>query len=335
LIAVGQYIQSADYVAGSAGWRINGDGNAELSNAVVRGTVYASNGTFSGTVQAQTTILGGLATSYSAGAGFYGGLDAATYKWRVGNPTGARIQWTGTAIEVYDGSNQLTLSSGGIDYSKVTGTKPPANADKTSLNTAAGIANQGSFATLSQITAANVSTYIASAAIGTAYIANAAITQAKIGNAAVGSAQIADAAITTAKIGTAQIDTLRLAGRAVTFPQSAYTGGTINGNSELTLQTITVSSTGEPALLVFSAYIYCSTNEVLTFNLYRDGVLIYTAGGGANYYQQIGGQQVECGTVIDQPAAGTHTYTMTIGNSGTTAGLWGSSRCMTYLECKR
>lgn len=350
-IAVGQHIQSAGYVAGSAGWRINGDGNAEFSNATVRGTVYATNGQFWG------TLLGGAASSYSSGLGFYAGggttADGTNYRWRVGSPTGARIQWNGSAVEVYNSSNQLAFSSGGITASQVSGLGTLATqnsvstgqvtglgslATQSSVNWSTQITNIpefGNFAYLSSITSANISTYIAGAAIGTAYIADAAITQAKIGSAAVGSAQIADAAITTAKIGTAQIDTLRLAGRSVTFPQSAYTGGMVSSTSELTLQTLTVSSTGEPALLVFSSYVYCSTKEVLTFNLYRDGSRIYTAGGGANYYQQIGGEQVVCGTVIDQPAAGTHTYTMTIGNSGTTAGLWGSSRCMTYLECKR
>lgn len=51
-IAVGQYIQSAGYVAGESGWRINGNGNAEFSNAVVRGTVYATDGQFIGEVLA-------------------------------------------------------------------------------------------------------------------------------------------------------------------------------------------------------------------------------------------------------------------------------------------
>lgn len=126
-IAVGQHIQSAGYVAGSAGWRINGDGNAELSNAVVRGTVYATNGEFTGTVKAGTTILGGVATSYSSGSGLYAGLDSTVYKWRVGAPAGARIQWTGSAIEVYNASNQLTISSGGVDWSAVFGAGKPAD----------------------------------------------------------------------------------------------------------------------------------------------------------------------------------------------------------------
>ena len=48
----------------------------------------------------------------------------------------------------------------------------------------------GNFAYLSSITSANISTYIAGAAIGEAYIADASITNAKIGTAAVSNAKI-------------------------------------------------------------------------------------------------------------------------------------------------
>ena len=125
-IAVGQYIQSTGYVAGTSGWKINGNGNAEFSNAVVRGTVYATNGQFWG------TLLGGAATAYSSGLGFYAGGGTTTagadYRWRVGSPTGARIQWTGSEIEVYNADNKLTLASGGVDYAAIIGAKPPAGA---------------------------------------------------------------------------------------------------------------------------------------------------------------------------------------------------------------
>lgn len=49
-ISVGEYIESASYVPGADGWRINGDGTAFLENAVVRGTVWANNGQFKGTL---------------------------------------------------------------------------------------------------------------------------------------------------------------------------------------------------------------------------------------------------------------------------------------------
>jgi hypothetical protein len=63
---VGQYIQSTGYVAGSAGWRINGTGAAEFSGVVVRGTVYAT------TLNVQNggvgvTIAGNEAISNAAG----------------------------------------------------------------------------------------------------------------------------------------------------------------------------------------------------------------------------------------------------------------------------
>jgi hypothetical protein len=43
-IFVGHTIQSNGYVAGSAGWKINADGSAELNNATVRGTLVVGSG---------------------------------------------------------------------------------------------------------------------------------------------------------------------------------------------------------------------------------------------------------------------------------------------------
>lgn len=55
-LGVGQYLESQNYVAGSTGWRINADGNAEYSNIVARGTVYASAGAIGG-IQIGATFL--------------------------------------------------------------------------------------------------------------------------------------------------------------------------------------------------------------------------------------------------------------------------------------
>lgn len=99
---------------------------------------------------------------------------ANTSGWKIdGNGNGYFNSLSARNVTIYDTSGNIILSSGSgiiVDYADITGTKPPSNADKTSLNTAAAITGQGGFATLSQITAANVSTYIASAAIGAAYI---------------------------------------------------------------------------------------------------------------------------------------------------------------------
>lgn len=85
-------------------------------------------------------------------------------------------------LTIKDGSGNILFGAGNaLGYSNVSG-GPPSNADQTSSNTAANIANQGAFATLGQISTSNVSTYIANGAIQNAQIGNAAIDNAKIGN---------------------------------------------------------------------------------------------------------------------------------------------------------
>lgn len=66
-------------------------------------------------------------------------------------------------------------------------------------------------ATWNKMTAANISTYMANAAIDTALIKNAAITNALIASAAVGTAQIQNASV----------ETLKIAGNAVSVPSSS------------------------------------------------------------------------------------------------------------------
>ena len=74
----------------------------------------------------------------------------------TGSVAAAKINTNG--LEIKDGSGNVIFSSGvPIDYTRVGGTKPPSNADKTSLNTAAGISGQGALATLSEINGTYIS----------------------------------------------------------------------------------------------------------------------------------------------------------------------------------
>jgi hypothetical protein len=86
----------------------------------------------------------------------------------------------GLTVYGSDGVTPILLSgsslSSQVQYSGISGTKPPTNADNTASNTAAGIAGQGDFATLDQITAANASTYIANLAVNSLQIAGNAVT---------------------------------------------------------------------------------------------------------------------------------------------------------------
>lgn len=90
---IGSYIQSQSYVPGTSGWKINSDGSAEFATAVIRGTIY-----------------GGGATSYASGTGLFAGPDAGTYKLRVGNPSGNRLQWDGSALSIVGAISGSTIS---------------------------------------------------------------------------------------------------------------------------------------------------------------------------------------------------------------------------------
>ena len=86
-IAVGEYIQGSGYVAGSAGWRINGNGTAEFSGVVVRGEVHATSGTFTGTLTGSTieggTINGTTINGATVNSGnvFIWGANGADSGW--------------------------------------------------------------------------------------------------------------------------------------------------------------------------------------------------------------------------------------------------------------
>lgn len=53
---IGNIIQSNNYIAGQQGWMVNKNGSSEFSEVTVRGTIYATDGVFKGTVQAESFI---------------------------------------------------------------------------------------------------------------------------------------------------------------------------------------------------------------------------------------------------------------------------------------
>jgi hypothetical protein len=84
-IISGKYIHSANYVPGSAGWAIEGDGSAEFSNVTVRGTIIGS------------TIRSGN------GSGAYIGLEPAdqdTLRFYTGGGDWSEINTTTTSLQL-------------------------------------------------------------------------------------------------------------------------------------------------------------------------------------------------------------------------------------------
>jgi hypothetical protein len=82
-LKVGSYISSSNYVSGSQGFAIWANGNAEFNNATVRGTVYASSGSFTGAVYASSGSFSGSLYSNDGTIGGIrinnNGLNAGSY----------------------------------------------------------------------------------------------------------------------------------------------------------------------------------------------------------------------------------------------------------------
>lgn len=194
-------------------------------------------------------------------------------------------------LTVRDYSGNVILAAGNpLSYSNITpasswlngnisinanGTLSGAGSGQVSL----GGLGAGAYAYLNQINASNISTYIASAAIGTAYIQNAAITNALIQNGA----------ITNAKIGTAEVGTLSIAGNAVTVTSfnSYTTSGVVTITTSwmnLASSTFSVSglSFGQLAGTILTAYTTLyeqgGSAAVIETGIFINGTLNTTAG---------------------------------------------------------
>ena len=78
---IGNVIQSNNYIAGEQGWIINKNGSSEFSEVTVRGTIYATDGWFKGTVYAEH-IEGDVMTAESNTIPFkdYSDIDSGDYE---------------------------------------------------------------------------------------------------------------------------------------------------------------------------------------------------------------------------------------------------------------
>ena len=110
-ISVGQHIQSSGFVSGTSGWRINGDGTAEFANAVVRGTVYASAGSFTGSIYASSGAVGGV--NISGGGLNAGGFTG--YAWPTSGQNGFHLGPGGLLLgNPHDGKYFQVTAAGNV-----------------------------------------------------------------------------------------------------------------------------------------------------------------------------------------------------------------------------
>ena len=159
-ISVGQYIQSANYVSGSAGWKIDGSGSAEFGAASIRGQLVASQINSNGLSirAADGTVI--LSAGSSVGASSF-----------TGNVTGS-IDGTAASTVVTTANNAASAASTA---------QSTANSAASAASTAQSTATSASTAAANAQSTANTANSTANTANSTA---NAAATAAANAQAA-------------------------------------------------------------------------------------------------------------------------------------------------------
>lgn len=140
-----------------------------------------------------------------------------------------------------------------------------------------------------KITSGNIGTYLSSAAIGTAYIADANVT------------------------------TLKIEGNAVTVPVSAWTGDEIDASTDTVVQSITMDTEGYPVTLWWGFATRCSASwgKTVAVALVRNGTTIWSTGSLSILGSSGGEFQYHSGAYTHTPPAGTYTYELRVTRSAT------------------
>lgn len=322
-IAVGQYAQSTGYVAGSSGWRINGDGTAEFSGVVVRGTVYATAGLIGGITVASNAVRAGQ-SGFNAGTGFYLGSDG---RFSVGNSSGNNIHWDGSNLNIrgtVNGStfNGVTMNSGAINLQGDGGANwgYARSLDKwwDDGNNGWVFARQGSDgSTFAEVKGGNQRFWMSS--WGDCGIQFPGITMTN-GGLTINQANV--------------IDTINLAGNAVTVPVGVSSSASVSIQSnEVTLQTAAIDAGGQPVCVFASAAFDGGrdSSATITVKLRRNGYQLT-----ASYVWVTDTNRPNATLVFaDTPGPGIHTYTLTAYASGAAGSTFALDRSMVLLGLKR
>jgi hypothetical protein len=100
-IAVGEYIQSTGFSAGSSGWRILGNGTAEFSFAMIRDQLVTSQ------------LAAGAVTASKINVSSLDAMSATIGTLRTAS-SGARMEVQDNKIRIYDSSNVLRVKIGDL-----------------------------------------------------------------------------------------------------------------------------------------------------------------------------------------------------------------------------
>lgn len=282
-LQVGANIQSTVFNPGASGWIIRANGTAEFAAASIRDTLTASQ-LQAGIFQADNVHTRGLTVRDALGNIIFGSGGAVPVDgYRATNPQPQAFVigesfYFKSVIEGFDGPD-------GPNYGVLRTVRPyGAGGDMSGgaviqwfesnglvwsrRSTSATAWGAWEAVPNGTITAANISTYIASAAIGSAQIANAAITNAKIGNLEVDNAKIANLAIGTEKLQ----DSAVVAVVAGDVAGVSYSGTIENRTTTQTLGSITTSAAGSGRVVLMLSPNVAEEQRIMYGRLQRSAV---------------------------------------------------------------
>lgn len=177
--------------------------------------------------------------------------------------------------------------------------------------------------------------------MNSAVIGDATISNAKIANAAITTAKIGNAQITTAKIADLSVDTLQLAGRAVTIPVLSFTKSELMWNTTphtwKTIQSVSVSATGEPAVILLSAEFFTNLKELwFQVRLLRGSVVVWQSESPKGFRCDDWWSELITVSAGDTPPAGNHTYSFQVYRDRANFDQGrATNRSIVYMELKR
>jgi hypothetical protein len=111
-------VRSANFVAGSAGWRIRGNGNVEFNDGVFRGSLDGADGTFTGALVAGSIDIPDTTTAdsfhvSSAGAMWSGATTFSNASFRVSSAGVARVRDAASGfVSLWSATDGLSLPIG-------------------------------------------------------------------------------------------------------------------------------------------------------------------------------------------------------------------------------
>lgn len=326
-ISVGEYLQSTGYVAGSSGWRINGNGSAEFSGVVVRGTIYASAGQIGGSTIGSTYIR---STNYV--------LNASG--WSLNSDGTGQIGGFAVLSTAVQSTNFVTGSTG---WRLKSDGNFEANGATFRGNVIGSQFTTGNFVGYVWPPAGGVGSYFGPSGLLLGNANDGRYFQVtNTGNLYAPGFSVVNGVLTISQANV--INTLNLAGNAVTIPSSASSSSAVTAASvPVTLQSVTYTSTGAPVFVFFSctvtpSYVMDGSNLRQYLRVLRNGLplreVMFVQVG-------IGSGHVACPPILvmsltDTPVSGSVTYSVEV----TTGSAWfastsHSNRSLLCLEVKR